>query len=153
MSGLTRAKKKALKLVAKQIPGHRLRAHALRSAGYRVGEDAYVGEDLIIIDELDDHGRVTIGDRVAIAPRVTLVVASNPNASRIREYAPVDEGPIVIEQDAWIGTGVIIMPNVTIGEGAIVGAGAVVTETVAAHTIVTGQPARPLRRIGVGRGA
>ena len=88
-----------------------------------------------------------IGDRVAISPRVTLVVSSRPNFSRIAPYAPTKHGPIVIKNDAWLGTGVVILPNITIGEGAIIGANSVVTKDVEPYTIVGGIPAREIRRV------
>ena len=81
--------KKMLKLLVKVMPLYQLRAALLRLCGYAVGEDVYIGEDLIIIDEPVDRGLVSIGDRVAISPRVTLVVSSRPNFSRIEPYVPV----------------------------------------------------------------
>ena len=50
--------------------------------------------------------------------------------------------PVVIEDDVWIGTHAVILPGVTIGHGAVVGAGSVVTRDVAANAIVAGVPAR-----------
>lgn len=147
MSPVRKVVKKFSKLLAKQLPGYRLRASLLRLAGYKIGRQVFVGEDLIIVDDLPDTSCVTLGDRVAIAPRVTLVVSSKPNFSKIRDRAPTAHGPIVIENDAWIGTGVIVMPNVTIGEGAVVGAGSIVTESVPPYTVVVGRPAKPHRKI------
>jgi acetyltransferase-like isoleucine patch superfamily enzyme len=141
--------KKLLKLLAKDMPGHRLRAAMLRGCGYRVGAEVYIGEDLIIIDEPYDRGMVVIGDRSALSPRVTLVVSSRPNASRIAPYAPVRHAPITIERDAWLGTGVVVLPGITIGEGAIVGSNSVVTRDVEPYTIVSGLPARPMRKVPV----
>ena len=139
--------KKLLKVLGKQMPSYQLRAAMLRWCGYKVGRDVYIGEDLIIIDEPSDRGFVLIGDRVAISPRVTLVVSSRPNFSRIAPYAPVKHGPIIIESDAWLGTGVAVLPNITIGEGAIIGANAVVIKDVKPYTIVGGIPAREIRRV------
>jgi acetyltransferase-like isoleucine patch superfamily enzyme len=141
--------KKSLKLLLKNMPGYRLRASMLRWCGYRVGHDVYIGEDLIIIDEPSDQGMVVIGDRAALSPRVTLVVSSRPNASRIAPYAPVRHAPITIGQDAWLGTGVVVLPGITIGEGAIVGSNSVVTRDVEPYTIVSGLPARPMREVPV----
>jgi acetyltransferase-like isoleucine patch superfamily enzyme len=141
--------KRVFKLLAKYMPMHQLRAALLRWCGYAVGKDAYIGEDLIIIDELVDRGMVTIGDRAAISPRVTLVVSSRPNWSRIAPYAPVEHGPIVVENDAWIGTSVVILPNIRIGEGAIVAANAVVIQDVQPYTLVAGCPARLIREVSV----
>ncbi len=81
-----RAWKRLLKLLAKQIPGYRIRVQLFKMAGYEIGQQVYIGEDLIIIDELDDKGRVRIGNRVAIAERVTLVISSNANFSKIRPF-------------------------------------------------------------------
>ena len=141
--------KKVLKLLTKQMPIYQLRSAMLRWCGYAVGKDVSVGEDLLIIDELSDRGMVTIGDRVAISPRVTLVVSSRPNSSRIAPYVPVDHGPIAIENDAWIGTGVVILPNVTIGEGSVVAANSAVTKNVKPYTIVGGSPAKMIREVSV----
>jgi maltose O-acetyltransferase len=139
--------KKLLKNFAKITPGFKLRVALLRWAGYQIGEQVYIGEDLIIIDELEDRDQVIIGNRVAIAPRVTLVVSSRPNFSRVGNVISEEKGPIIIEDDAWLGTGVIVMPNVRIGEGAVVGAGSVVTKDVPPYTIVVGSPAKPLKKI------
>lgn len=140
--------KRVLKVIAKHIPFYQLRAFLFRMAGYRIGSKVYIGEDLIIIDELQDRGLVTIGDKVAIAPRVTLVVSSTPNFSEIAPYAPIKHGPIIISNNAWLGTGVIVFPNVKIGEGAIIGAGSVVNSDIPPFCIAAGSPARVMRRIG-----
>ena len=141
--------KKLLKLLVKQVPGYQLRSVILRGCGYAIGEEVYIGEDLLIIDELDDRGMVSIGDRVAIAPRVTLVTSSRPNFSRIAPYMPTNYGPITIENDAWIGTGVVVLPGVIIGEGSVIAANSVVTGDVKPYTIVGGSPARFIREVSV----
>lgn len=144
-----RAWKRLLKLLAKQIPGYRIRRQLFKMAGYEIGQQVYIGEDLIIIDELDDKGRVRIGNRVAIAERVTLVISSNANFSKIRPFMKDVHGHIEIDDDAWLGTGCIILPDVRIGKGAIVGAGAVVTKDVPDFTVVGGVPAKPIKKIDV----
>lgn len=121
-------------------------------AGYRIGEQVYIGEDLIIVDELDDRGRVRIGNRVAIAERVTLVISSSANFSKIRPFIKDIHGHIEIDDDAWLGTGAIIFPNVRIGTGAVVGAGAVVTKDVPDFTVVGGVPAKEIKKIDVTKG-
>jgi acetyltransferase-like isoleucine patch superfamily enzyme len=141
--------KRLLKLIAKQIPGYRLRCQLLRMAGYKIGEQVYIGEELIIADELEDKGRVRIGDRVAISERVTLIVSSNPNFSKIRPFIKDQHGHIEIDDDAWLGTGCIILPDVRIGKGAIVGSGAVVTKNVPDFTVVAGVPAKTIKRLDI----
>jgi maltose O-acetyltransferase len=141
-------KKKILKPLAKFIPHSKLRILFLRLCGYSIGRDVFIGEDLIISDELHDKN-VIIGNRASIAPRVTLVTSSGPNSSRIRPYVKVVNGCVRIEQDAWIGTGSIILPNITIGKGAVVGAGAVVTKDVPPYTVVVGVPASAIKKLEV----
>ena len=141
--------KKVLKLLVKQMPMYQLRSAMLRWCGYTIGKNVYIGEDLIIVDEPSDWGMVSIGDRVAISPRVTLVVSSRPNFSRIAPSVPVKYDSITIENDVWLGTGVVVLPNITIGEGAVVGANSVVTRDVKPYTIVGGSPARLIREVSV----
>lgn len=143
--------KRLLKLLAKHIPGYRIRTRLFKMAGYEIGKQVYIGEDLIIIDELDDKKKVKIGDRVAIAERVTLIISSNANMSNIRHCLKDIHGYIEIDDDAWLGTGCIIFPNVRIGKGAVVGAGAVVTKNVPEFTVVAGVPAKPIKRIDVSK--
>lgn len=139
--------KRLLKLTVKYIPGYRLRPALLRGSGCKVGRNVYIGEDLIVIDEPADRDMVSIGDRVAISPRVTLVVSSRPNESRIAPYVPVRHAPITIEADAWLGTGVVVLPGITIGEGAVIAANSVVTQDVPPYTMVGGAPARIIRQV------
>ncbi len=142
------ALKKIFKLLAKQVPGNGLRIALLRACGFTIGADVYVGEDLIVTEILEDQSeKLVIEDRVAIAPRVTLVTSSDPNWSRLRGAVAPIKGKIVIKKDAWIGTGAIILPNVSVGERSIVGAGAVVTTDVPPDTVVAGVPAKPLRKV------
>ena len=58
-------------------------------------------------------------------------------------------GNILIKKGAWIGARAIILPNVTVGEGSIIGAGAVVTKDVPPYTVVAGVPAKKIKDLGV----
>jgi maltose O-acetyltransferase len=146
-SSFWKTHKRLLKLAARHTPGYKIRLYLLKKAGYTIGKDVYIGEDLIIIDELDEKGKLFVGKRVAIAERVTLVLSSRPNFSRIAPFVPTAHGPITIEDDAWLGTGAIVMPNVTIGQGALVGAASLVLVDVPPFTIVAGVPAKPIKKI------
>ena len=152
MSFAWRLRKKILKRWARNtfFPGFRVQL--LRACGFTIGREVYIADDLLIVEELADRGNVTIGDRVSIAPRVTLVTSSHPNYSRIRAFAPLSQGPIVIEADAWLGSGSVILPGVRIGRGAVVGANSVVTSSVPALHVVAGQPARTIRELVPGEG-
>ena len=145
-------KKKLLKLIARNLPGCGLRIRLLRMCGYIIGNQVYIGEDFIIIDDLgetDTQNTLSIGDRAAISPRVTFVMHTQPNDSRIVSYVNSHKGSITIEADAWIGTGAVILPNVTIGEGAVVGANSVVTKSVEPYTVVGGVPAHFIKDVNV----
>ncbi len=147
-----RVKKKLLKLIAKQIPGCGLRIRLLRMCGYTIGERVYIGEDVLIIDDLEmkiSKYNLSIGDRASISPRVTFVLHTQPNESRIVPYVNSHRGSITVCADAWIGTGAVILPNVTIGEGAVVGSNSVVTKDVAPYTVVGGVPAHKIKDVNV----
>jgi acetyltransferase-like isoleucine patch superfamily enzyme len=139
--------KKILKRWARNafFPGWRV--HLLRSCGFTIGKDVYIADDFLVVEELSEHGNLTIGDRVSIAPRVTLVTSSHPNNSRIRPFAPLAQGPIVIEDDAWLGAGCVVLPGVRVGRGAVIGANSVVHQDVPPLHVVAGQPARTVREL------
>jgi maltose O-acetyltransferase len=144
---LRRLRKKVFKRWAKNAFFPAWRLTLLRASGFRIGDDVYIADGLTIVEELAGMDELSIGHRVSIAPNVTLVTSSHPNNSRIRGFAPVARGPIVIEDDAWIGASAIVLPGVRIGRGAVVGALSVVSADVAPLTVVAGQPARPVRSL------
>lgn len=139
--------RKACKMLGAAMPGNAVRQFFLRRAGYRLGDNVYVGEGFLVVDELDRPGQLAIGDRVAIAARVTVVTVSHPNHSRLRDIVGVQRGAVIIDDDAWIGAGAIILPGVTIGKKAIVGAGAIVTGDVAENAVVAGNPAKKMKTV------
>lgn len=152
MSFAWRLRKKILKRWARNAFFPAWRVRLLRLCGFSIGRDVYIADDLLIVEELTERGNITIGDRVSIAPRVTLVTSSHPNNSRIRPFGPVAQGPIVIEDDAWLGAGCVVLPGVRIGRGAVVGANSVVGQDVAPLHVVAGQPARTVRELVPGAG-
>lgn len=96
--------------------------------------------------------KINIGKKVIFGPYVKLI-AGDHRIDIIGKYIkdsvekhPSNDLPICIKNDVWIGTGSIILKGVTIGNGAVVGAGSVVTKDVEAYTIVAGNPAKPIRK-------
>lgn len=140
--------RKVMKKIGTIAPTNFLRVLAFRLAGYRIGKDVWIGQGLIVIDDSLQSERLYIGDRVAIAPRVTIILQSFPNNSYIGQIIPVNKGDVIIKQDAWIGTGAIIMPNIVIGQASVVGAGSIVTKSIDEEIIVVGNPAKYLRALG-----
>jgi acetyltransferase-like isoleucine patch superfamily enzyme len=118
-----------------------------------------VGDDSILVGAVFMCARhISVGKRVVVSYNVTIADSDfhpvDPVQRRLDAIANAPEGdratrpafvsrPVVIEDDAWIGIGAIILKGVTIGRGARVGAGAVVTRDVPAGASVTGNPARP----------
>ena len=149
MSTLRRLRKKVFKRWARDAFFPAWRLQLLRWCGFEIGRDVYIADGIIIVEELAQRDNVRIGDRVSFGPRVTLVTSSHPNNSRIAAVAPVAKGPIIIEDDAWIGAGAVILPGVRIGRGAVVGALSVVSTDVPELAIVAGQPAREIRRLSL----
>jgi len=98
---------------------------------------------------IDAFGQVTIKDNVSIANHCTLVsfnhtweLKNNPI-----KYNPVMPGPIIIQEDVWIGSGCRVLSNLIIGSRCVVAAGAVVNVNVDSNTIVGGVPSRVLKEI------
>lgn len=145
---LKRLKNAFLYKVLLKFPMLKIRVWAFQKLGHRCGESVYFPSDLTISQVfVRNKGRLTLGDRVSIGPRVIIILNSGANASLIRSRFPEKEPFVTIASDAWIGAGAIIMPGLTIGEGAVVGAGAVVTRNVAPYTVVAGNPARVIKTI------
>ncbi|HZZ74648.1 MAG TPA: DapH/DapD/GlmU-related protein [Puia sp.] len=92
-----------------------------------------------------DLGGITIEDNVQIGPRVNLVTENHSLDPAERDSLLLN--PVIIKRNAWIGAAATILPGVTIGENAVVAAGAVVTKDVAPNTIVGGVPAKFIKSI------
>jgi maltose O-acetyltransferase len=109
--------------------------------GYNIhlGDEVFLNFNCVILDIV----AVIIGDRTQIGPAVQIYAADHPRDAATRRTGLEFGRPVRIGCDVWIGGGAIILPGVSIGDGAVIGAGSVVTRDVAADQIVTGNPARP----------
>jgi acetyltransferase-like isoleucine patch superfamily enzyme len=137
-----------------------------KSGSVTIGDRVTVLRDSII--ETGEGGTISIGDDAYIHPRCQLnayvtglkigcgvLIAANcafyPHEHGIAPGQPIrsqplySRGPIVIGDNAWLGTGVIVLGEVTIGEGAVIGAGAVVTQDVPSNAIAVGVPAKVVK--------
>lgn len=135
--------------VGMRMPSRNLRLKSLRKICKYVGQDVYFSTDLVITLNLIDTTDLEIGDRVSIAPRVTIITRAHANNSKIHRIYKQEQKGIKIGNDCWIGAGAIILNGVTIGECSVIGAGSVVTKDVEPYTIVAGVPARKIRDIKV----
>jgi maltose O-acetyltransferase len=109
----------------------------------RIGRRSFVNYGGIFLDV----NPISIGDEVLIATNVQLLTATHPLDAAQRRAWWESGKPISIGDGAWIGGGALILPGVTVGEEAVVGAGAVVTRDVEPRTVVAGNPARVIRRL------
>ena len=142
---------KFLRRMASSFPHQKVRCMALRSMGFEIGDDVYIAAELgLAMMNSDNSCHLKLGDRVSIGPRVMLVLASDPNNSKLIKIFPPVRGTIVIEDDAWLGANVTELPNITIGKCSVVASGAVVTEDVAPYTLAGGVPARKLKDLPKG---
>ena len=107
----------------------------------KIGKNVFINFDCIFLD----LGGITIEDNVLMAPKVSLLSEGHPVSPNSRQS--LVPGHIHIKKNAWIGAGATILPGVTIGESAVVAAGAVVSKSVASNTVVGGIPAKIIKEI------
>lgn len=109
------------------------------------GNDCFVNNGVSVIAEF---GKITIGDRVLIGPQVCIFDSDfhGLTIETRQKRTEIKHGNVVIGDDVFIGANSIILKAVKIGNGAVIGAGAVVTKDVPANSIVAGNPARVLQR-------
>jgi len=121
-----------------------------------IGNNCYVGE----LSYIWSGEKIVIGNNVLISHQVNIIDSNSHELNaqeRVQGYLhiiskghPTEKGsiltsPIIINDNAWISFGVIILKGITIGEGAVVAAGSVVTKNVAPYTLVAGNPARYIK--------
>lgn len=111
------------------------------------GKNIQIGKRVFINSgcRFQDQGGITIGDDTLIGHNVVLATINhdlNPQKRRDNLFAP-----ITIGKSVWIGANATVLPGVSIGDGAVVAAGAVVTKDVPENTVVGGVPARVLKKI------
>lgn len=115
---------------------------------FEIGDDSYINHEC----SFSVSDRVTIGRNVYLASRVLIMDSpGHPMDADARARGlppdPADVRPVVIGDRAWLGTGVCVLPGVTIGEGAVIGINSVVTKDVPPYTLAAGSPARAIRSL------
>lgn len=135
-SFLQQLKIRFLQNLARGAPGARsLRVLLHRWRGVNLGRNIWIGYDAIIETSYPEF--VTIKDGVTIGIRAVIIAHF------------LELRGVTIEEDVSIGPGAIIMPNVTVGRASVVTAGSVVTTSVAPMTVVQGNPARAIAKVGI----
>jgi len=116
------------------------------ACGIEIGDDVLMAWDITVMDN-DSHS-LNWDDRKNDVARCAIDYRETPaDFARNKEWSTVSMSPIRIESKAWIGFGAIILKGVTVGEGAVIGAGSVVTRDVLPYTLVAGNPAQEIRTI------
>jgi acetyltransferase-like isoleucine patch superfamily enzyme len=135
-----------LRVLAWVSPVYQFRCSVLRKCGVKVGRNVYVGFLVIVDGEYPEY--IEIEDEASIGPGVIIMVHSSasPYHQRLGLYDEKPK-PVKIKRGAWIAAGAKILPGVTVGEGAIVTAGSVVSREVPPFTVVAGHPARPIKNL------
>ena len=108
------------------------------------GSFVYANFNLTLVD--DTH--IYVGDHTMIGPNVVIATGGHPLLPALRERGMQYNMPVRIGRNCWLGAGVIVLPGVSIGDNAVIGAGSVVTRDVPANVLAVGSPCRVLREIG-----
>ena len=117
--------------------------HCDYGSNISIGDDLYANTGCVFLD----CARIEIGDRVLFGPNVQLYAATHPVEAELRAEGLEYALPITIGDDVWLGGAVVVLPGVTIGDRAVIGAGSVVTKDVAAGVVAAGNPCRPIREL------
>jgi acetyltransferase-like isoleucine patch superfamily enzyme len=130
-----------VKLGAEICGGVRITGHTVS-----LGRRSFIGTGVLI--EAHTSAKISIGEDVAIGPK-TMILTSTHEIGTPKKRAGLPQARSVsVEDGAWIGAGVTILPGVTVGRGAVIAAGTVVHKDVEASVLVAGQPSRTIRALG-----
>lgn len=135
--------------ILEPINPRKLRPFILKRIGCKIGKNVFVGDNVIVdmnhanLIHIDDYVHITGGCRLLCHQRDLKGYCVNDNAAKLGYRL----GEIHIGKGCMIGMETMIMPGITIGEGAIVGAGSLVTKDIPAWTIAIGRPAKVIKEI------
>ena len=135
-----------LRIIAWLAPFYQFRASVWRRCGVNIGKGVFIGT-LVSFDS-EFPNLITLEDEVAVGPNAVVLchAAASPFHQRTGIYKSPTK-PVLVKYGAWLGSGCIILPGVTVGIGSVVAAGAVVSRDVPDFTVVAGNPARAVSKI------
>jgi maltose O-acetyltransferase len=119
-----------------------IRAPFFCDYGYNIylGRDVFLNFNCVLLDVMP----IRIGDKTQIGPGVQIYAADHPREHEKRLAGLECGKPVMVGRNVWIGGGAILLPGITVGDDAVIGAGSVVTRDVAPGVTVAGNPARLL---------
>lgn len=117
--------------------------HCDYGTNIEVGDNFFANYNFTVLDV----AKVTIGDNVFVAPNVSIYTAGHPIHPKARNSMYEYGISVAIGSDCWIGGNVVICPGVNIANGAVIGAGSVVTRDIPANVVAAGNPCRVIREI------
>ena len=133
--------------LARIVPPSPVKNQLLRWSGITVGHGAFVGDSVIVIDGFV-AGLVNIEDQAVVSPGCCLIAMAYPEQSPLADDPSLSrEAPITIGAGAWLGSLSVVMPGVTVGDLAVLGANSTATADVPPREIWAGSPARRIRSI------
>ena len=139
MSYVRGASNRVLHLIARNVPGSGFRRFLHRCRGMKVGADVFIGDDVYLENEYPERIEIQDGAQISIRS-IVLAHTRGP-------------GWVVIEKDAYIGPNAVVVTSagktLRIGEGAVVGAGVVITKDVPARTFIPPHAANPVATVRV----
>lgn len=107
------------------------------------GNKVYANFNLTLVDDAD----IYVGDSTMFGPNVTICTAGHPINAKLREQVFEFNMPIHIGKNVWIGSNVVVLPGVSIGDNSVIGAGSIVTKDIPANVVAFGTPCVVQREI------
>lgn len=109
-----------------------------RGKTVHIGSGTYINSGLTLIDDYEIH----IGENCLLATNVTLCTTGHPVHLDLRSHGEMYSFPVKIGNGVWIGSNVVVLPGVTIGDNTVIGAGSVVTKDIPANVVAVGNPCK-----------
>ena len=107
------------------------------------GNNVYCNFNVTMVDDT----YIYVGDNTLLAPNVVLATAAHPIDPELRNKGLQYNKPIRIGKNCWLGTGVIVLPGITIGDNVVIGAGSVVTKDLPSNVVAVGNPCKIIKEI------
>ena len=134
------------RILAWLAPVYQFRVSLWRRTGAKIGKGVYIGNLAYLDGEYPEL--ITIEEYVSIGPYAILLTHSggSPYHHRTKIFSQKPQ-PILLKKGSWVASGAIILPGVTVGEGSIIAAGAVVSKNIPDFCVAAGNPARIISKL------